>query len=187
MPRCWREVVFLFMQHEYKIRCWQKLSMERYGAFGMLREIAEQEQLISKGEEGLKCNYVQAFPQKGWLQPFKPKIHRAKRMSQQSKASFFPISYIAHFHKQNPFFNTVVLSFCHTYGPCPLSMPNGSQLRKVILSPGVNLSPSLLCCATVLGWDLFRCRDDRRKTMKQQSMCGGWPSHPITMYLCSFF
>lgn len=47
----------------------------------------------------------------------------------------------------------------------PLSsfLGNRGQMRKVVLSPGVNLCWSLLCRAAVLGWNLFRCRDDRRK------------------------
>lgn len=61
------------------------------------------------------------------------------------------------------FFYIAVLNCCHTYGPCPPSPLNKGQPRKVILSPGVNLCWSALCRDAVLGWDVFRCRDDRRK------------------------
>lgn len=84
-------------------------------------------------------------------------------MPQQGKASFLPVFPILLTLTSEILFYPIVLSSCHTDNPCPPSPPDRGQLRKVILSPGVNLCQSPLCCAAVPGWDLFRCRDDRRK------------------------
>lgn len=105
------------------------------------------------------------------------------------------VCYIAHLDKQNAFlphcpqllFHPIVLSSWHTYDLCPPSLQTEARWGRWFCH--LELIYAGLCCAVLLCWggtfsDVGMIGE--RKT-KQQSMCGGWPSHPITTYLCSFF
>lgn len=167
MPRCWTEVLFLFMQHEYKIR----ESGRNFPRKGMVPLACRGKQqsknsLQIRGKRRIKeigITISKHFLKKrDDCSPLKPRVTE-QNMPQQSKASFLLVFAILLTLTSKILFFAFVLSSRHTYNPCRPSPPNRGQLRKVILSPGVNLCRSPLCCAAVPGWDLFRCRDDRRK------------------------
>lgn len=173
MPRCWREVLFLFMRHEYKIReggrnfpqkgmvPWHAEENSRAGTackWGGKRRIKEIEITVLKYFLKKQDDCI----------PLNPKTqgenYRGKHLFslcflycslRQAKSFSTPLS-------SAPFSPRCPQLLTHIW-PLSSFLASGGHMRKVVLSPGVNLFQSPLCCAAVLGWNLFRCRDDRRK------------------------
>lgn len=197
MPRCWREVLFLFMQHEYKIR----EGGRNFPQKGMVPWHAEENSRAGTackwgGKRRIKEIEITVFKyflkKQDDCSPLNPKTQGEKY---RAKHLFSLCLLYCSLRRANPFlppcpqllFHPIVLSSWHTYDLCPPSLQTEARWGRWFCH--LELIYSSLRCAVLLCWggtfsDVGMTGE--RKT-KQQSMCGGWPSHPITTYLCSFF